>query len=98
MGSDLCIERGSNDLTGRVAAGKSKPFIIETKRIYKIMKNKTTLRKQAKKKNPGKERRMEEKKLNSALRGARIPGARIEKDKRNNDTEKRMKQEIRERD
>ncbi len=62
------------------------------------MKNKTTLRKQAKKKNPGKERRMEEKKLNSALRGARIPGARIVKDKRNDETKKRMKQEIRERD
>ena len=61
------------------------------------MENKTTLRKQAKKKNPGKERRMEEKKLNSALRGARIPGVRIVKHKRNDEIKKRMKQEIKDR-
>ena len=47
------------------------------------------------KKNPGKNRRMEEKQEASLLRGERIPGTRRIPDKRREKTEERMEKETR---
>ena len=60
------------------------------------MKQKNRTLKTAKKKNPGKERRKQEKELRDALRGERVPGTRVVKDRRRDDRKKRMEKEIRE--
>ena len=60
------------------------------------MKKKSRLQKNTAKKNPGKARREAEKELSNTLRGERIPGTRVVKDKRRTETKKRMEKEMRE--